>query len=174
MIIENKVLSAAEVMSPDVFTLPSTLSLSGAAWALMHRGVSGAPVRDVEGNLVGVISEGDLLEARAPLPDALLGDAAGLSSYGGLEDDLDLDAADDRAIGDIMTPALVAVGPDEHLEEVVGLMVSHGIRRVLVLDDNGHLMGIVTPVDVLRALAEGRLDRTHELHWLADRFAPAP
>jgi CBS domain-containing protein len=170
MIIENKVLSAAEVMSPDVFTLPSTLSLSGAAWALMHRGVSGAPVRDSEGNLVGVISEGDLLEARAPLPDALLGDAAGLSLDGGLEDDL----ADDRSLGDIMTPALVAVGPDEHLEEVVALMVAHGIRRVLVLDDNGHLMGIVTPVDVLRALAEGRLDRTHGLHWLADRFAPAP
>jgi CBS domain-containing protein len=153
-------LSAAEVMTRDVFTLPASLSLEGAVWALMHRGVSGAPVRDRDGNLVGVVSEGDLLEARA----------------GGLAppDDENLEFDDDRSVADVMTPALVAVGPNETLDEVVALMVAHGMRRVLVLDDAGQLVGIVTPIDVLRALAEGRLQPTRELDWLADRFAPAP
>jgi CBS domain-containing protein len=179
MVIENKVLNAAEVMTSDVFTLPSSLSLGGAAWALMHRGVSGAPVRDSEGNLVGVVSEGDLLEARGPLPQAIsralaLGGGSDGDAEGEiLAEDFDV-AADDRSIEEIMTPVLVAVGPNDPIEEVVALMVAHAVRRVLVLDDDGRLAGIVTPVDVLRALAEGRLDTTRELHWLADRFAPAP
>jgi CBS domain-containing protein len=153
-------LNAAEVMTRDVFTLPATMSLEGAVWALMHRGVSGAPVRDGEGNLVGVVSESDLLEARAA------------ASSG--DEPLDGQPNDDRSIADVMTPALVAVGPNESLDEVVALMVAHGMRRVLVLDDAGHLVGIVTPIDVLRALAEGRLQPTRELDWLAGEFAPAP
>ena len=150
-------LSAAEVMTRNVFTLPGSLSVSGAIWALMHRGVSGAPVRDGDGNLVGVVSEADLLEARGP----------------GQEDVVD-EARGDDCVANAMTPALVAVGPNEPVDEVVALMVSHAVRRVLVLDDQGRLAGIITPIDVLRALADGRLQPTRDLGWLADHFAPGP
>ena len=63
MIRLERVLSAADIMTRRVFTLPASLSLEGAAWALAHRGVSGAPVLDDDGQLVGVLSETDLLEA---------------------------------------------------------------------------------------------------------------
>jgi CBS-domain-containing membrane protein len=159
-------LRAAEVMTRDVFTLPATLSLEGAVWALMHRGVSGAPVRDRDGNLVGVVSEAELLEAG----DRASGGALASTEVG--DDDLRPD--DDRSVGDVMTPALIAVGPDEPIDEVVALMVAHAMRRVLVLDDAGRLVGIITPIDVLRALSEGRLQPTRELGWLAEQFAPAP
>jgi CBS-domain-containing membrane protein len=165
-------LTAAEVMSRQVFTLPASLSLEGAAWALMHRGVSGAPVRDDEGNLVGVLSEADLLEARA----AITGRAQHASDVGD-DDDAREDAAaamEDRRVADVMTPALVAVGPNEPIREVVDLMIAHGMHRVLVLDDAGQLAGIITTVDVLRELAQGRLEPARDLGWLADRNVPAP
>ena len=55
-------LRAADIMTRRVFTLPASLSLEGAAWALAHRGVSGAPVLDDDGQLVGVLSDaGDLV-----------------------------------------------------------------------------------------------------------------
>lgn len=123
-------------MTRDVFTLPEALSLDEAAWALMHRGVTGAPVYDPDGRLIGVVSQSDLVDARG-----LLGDAA----------------ANDRCVGDVMTPALLAVGADDPIEHALEMMIAHNVHRVLVLGDDGRLLGIVTATDVLRLVAEGKL-----------------
>jgi CBS domain-containing protein len=158
-----RVLTAAELMTRGVFTLPASLSVEGAAWALAHRGVSGAPVRDADGQLVGVLSEADLLEA-------------------GVGDHRDSDGRDDatastpptRLVADIMTPALLAVGPTDPVAEVVALMIAHGAHRVLVLDDAGELLGIVTTVDVLRELAAGRISPARDLAEAAAAALAAP
>ena len=160
-------LTAGEVMTRDVFTLPASLSLGGAAWALMHRGVSGAPVRDDEGNLVGVLSEAELLEARAQAR----GEAGDLDGSG----DGDGDGYDDRSVADAMFPALLAVGTNDPIAEVVALMTVHGAHRVLVVDDAGALVGIITTVDVLRQVADGRLHPSRDLvSPLAPSVAPLP
>jgi IMP dehydrogenase len=147
-----RVLNAAQIMTRRVFTLPASLSLEGAAWALAHRGVSGAPVRDDDGELVGVLSETDLLEAK-------VGDQ--------IDDPL-------RVVADAMTPALLAVGPNEPVAEVVALMIAHRAHRVLVLGDAGELLGIITTVDVLRELAAGRISPARDLGEAAAALAPAP
>jgi IMP dehydrogenase len=147
-----RVLNAAQIMTRGVFTLPASLSLEGAAWALAHRGVSGAPVRDDDGELVGVLSETDLLEAK-------VGDQ--------IDDPL-------RVVADAMTPALLAVGPNEPVAEVVALMIAHRAHRVLVLADAGELLGIITTVDVLRELAAGRISPARDLGEAAAALAPAP
>ena len=156
-------LTAAEVMTREVFTLPASLSLGGAAWALMHRGVSGAPVLDDEGELVGVLSESDLLEARSGAPGA-----------DGADDFVVDEVVDERCVADVMTPALFAVGPDETVAGIVEMMVTYGVHRVLVVEDSGALAGIITTVDVLHQLAEGRLDPARDLASSADWLAPAP
>jgi CBS-domain-containing membrane protein len=156
---QDNMLTAAEVMTREVFTLPASLSLGGAAWALMHRGVSGAPVLDDEGELVGVLSESDLLEARSGAPG---GDGA---------DDF---VVDERCVADVMTPALFAVGPNETVAGIVEMMVTYGVHRVLVVEDSGALAGIITTVDVLHQLAEGRLDPARDLASSADWLAPPP
>jgi IMP dehydrogenase len=147
-----RVLNAAQIMTRRVFTLPASLSLEGAAWALAHRGVSGAPVLDDDGELVGVLSETDLLEAK-------VGDQV---------------AGPLQVVADAMTPALLAVGPNEPVAEVVALMIAHRAHRVLVLADGGELLGIITTVDVLRELAAGRISPARDLGEAAAALAPAP
>ncbi len=134
----KKMLTAEEVMTRGVFTLPGSLSIREAAWALMHRGVGAAPVQDDEGHFVGVFSNVDLLEAelvRGP-------------------NDEELQA---RPVTDVMTPAVIAVATTDPVDEVIELMAEHGYRRVFVVDDDGRLIGVVATMDILRLIADGRL-----------------
>ena len=131
-------LTAAEVMTRGVFTLPGSLSIREAAWALMHRGVGAAPVHDDDGRLIGVFSNVDLLEAEL---------VRGL-------DDAELEA---RPVTEVMTPAVVAVGSDEPVDQIIELMAEHGYRRVFVVDDDGRMLGVVATMDIMRLIADGRL-----------------
>jgi CBS-domain-containing membrane protein len=119
-----------DIMSHKVFTLSEQTSLEEAAWGLTANAVSGAPVRDHRGHLVGVLSKSDLVD-----PDRVNGEAP--------------------TVADAMTPALLALRADDPAMDAVKLMVADGIHRVIVVDDSGCLVGIVTPMDVLRALVHG-------------------
>lgn len=131
-------------MTRDVFAIPHSLGLAQAAWTLARRGIGGAPVCDDDGQIVGVISKGDLVDLAA----------------NGRDDS-------DATVADVMTPAIVSVEEDDSLVDAIQLMVGHGIHRVVVLDDAGHAAGIVTAMDVLRSLITPRnvrdSDRVHEL-----------
>jgi len=131
-------LTAAEVMTRGVFTLPGSLSIREAAWALMHRGIGAAPVHDDDDRLVGVFSTIDLLEAEL---------VRGL-------DEAELEV---RPVSEVMTPAVVAVGSNEPVDQIIELMAEHGYRRVFVVDDDGRLLGVVATMDILRLIADGRL-----------------
>jgi predicted transcriptional regulator len=134
------VLKARDLMTRDVFTLPASLSLGEAAWALMHRGVTGAPVRDAAGRLVGMVSNADLVD-----PERGAG------------------GGEPQTIEDVMTPALIAVEEDDPAIEAVHLMVAHGVHRVVVLKRSGELLGIITPMDFLRRLLlEGGLESSDD------------
>lgn len=138
-------LQIRDVMTRDVFTIPHSLGIAQAAWTLVHRGIGGAPVRDDQGQIVGVISKGDLVD---------------LAASGRNEQDT-------RTVRDVMTPAIVSVEEDDSLLDAIQLMVGHGIHRVVVLDDAGRASGIVTALDVLRSLITPRKvhdnDRVREL-----------
>jgi CBS domain-containing protein len=125
-------------MTRGVFTLPGSLSIREAAWALMHRGIGAAPVHDDDDRLVGVFSNIDLLEAEL---------VRGL-------DDAELEA---RPVTEVMTPAVVAVGSNEPVDQIIELMAEHGYRRVFVVDDDGRMLGVVATMDIMRLIADGRL-----------------
>jgi len=131
-------LTAAEVMTRGVFTLPGSLSIREAAWALMHRGIGAAPVHDDDDRLVGVFSNIDLLEAEL---------VRGL-------DEAELEV---RPVSEVMTPAVVAVGSNEPVDQIIELMAEHGYRRVFVVDDDGRMLGVVATMDIMRLIADGRL-----------------
>ena len=126
------VLKISDIMNRDVFTLAPETSADEAAWALAVRGLGGAPVRDHSGRLVGVLCRTDLTDpARRPF-----GRGA-------------------RTVGELMTRALLTLRDSDLAMNAVRLMVREEVQRIIVLDDDGELCGIVTPHDVLDALIHG-------------------
>lgn len=116
-----------EVMEPDVFWLAEDTPLRRAAEMLTERQVSGAPAIAADGKIVGMFTKTELAEF-----------------YGA--------SHEKRLVRDVMRPGILAVAPDEPLEHAIEVMAIEGVHRLLVLDGN-HLAGIVTSMDVLRALA---------------------
>lgn len=128
-------LKISDIMTRDVFRLSPTSTAEEAAWALSVRGISGAPVCDPGGRLLGVVSRTDLSDPeRRPAADP---------------------AASGRLVRDIMTPGLLTLRDSDLAMNAVRLMVREEVHRIIVLDDDGELAGIVTPTDVLRAMAGG-------------------
>lgn len=116
-----------DIMEPNVFWLADDAPLARAAEALAERQISGAPVCDASGKIVGMFSKTDLAEYYGSVNEA-------------------------RLVRDAMTPTVVAVGPDDPIDHAVELMAFEGVHRLLVLDGE-RLEGIVTAMDVLRELA---------------------
>jgi CBS-domain-containing membrane protein len=127
-------LKLRDIMTRDVFTLSSTIDASRAAWELSVRGYTGAPVQDARGRLVGVLSRSDLMD-----PERTEGSLEG------------------KAVQDLMTPAMFTLYPEAPVSSAIGLMVREGIHRVIVMDDDRQMVGIVTSSDILHSLVSGEL-----------------
>lgn len=123
-------LRVRDIMSRNIVSVASDAPLQVVAWRFAFEEVSGAPVRDPEGNLVGVISKSDLTDPAR--------------NSGG-----------DACVEDAMTRGVWAVLPDTSVLEAVTMMLEKGIHRVLVLDGPNKLVGIMTATDVMRALVGG-------------------
>lgn len=127
-------LKVEDIMTRTVLTLDPDAKLGDAAWGLTIKGVSGAPVRDGNGHVLGVLSKSDLV-ARTRKDEA----------------------AKSQKVKEAMTPALIAVRAQDPVREAAKRMVDTGTHRAIVIDDGGHLVGIVTPMDVVRAYVRGEL-----------------
>jgi len=145
--------SAADVMTRDVVTVRPDDTLQRAAQLMLDRGVSGLPVVDVQGRVVGVVSETDLIrpdeaaERRVRRWLDILADGEELSA--------DFLAAIDqvnRPVGSVMRTNPITVDEMTPLREVAEVIARDNVRRALVVKD-GKLVGIVARRDLVKALA---------------------
>jgi CBS domain-containing protein len=125
-----------DIMTTHVVAVRSDASYREMIAALRARRVSGLPVVDAEGTVVGVVSETDLLTKRAT-------------------------AAPTAA--DLMTRPVVTTSPDELVSSVAHLMSRRKLRRVPVVDSGGHLVGIVCRSDVLSVFSRPDDDIRREI-----------
>jgi CBS domain-containing protein len=144
---------AMDVMTTDVITVDPDTTVQALATLLADRGISGAPVVDASGRLVGVVSEGDLLH-RAEIGTARRHRERRRSWW------LDHFASDlareyikshGRTVKDIMTRDVVTVTEDIDLGEVAALLEAKRIKRVPVTRD-GKVIGIISRANLVRAL----------------------
>jgi CBS domain-containing protein len=148
---------AMDVMTTDVITVDPDMTVQGLASLLAERGISGAPVVDAHGKLVGVISEGDLLH-RAEIGTAHRHRDRRRSWW------LDHFASDlareyvkshGRTVKDIMTHDVVTVTEDTDLADVAALLEAKRIKRVPVMRD-GQVVGIISRANIVRAVGATR------------------
>jgi CBS domain-containing protein len=144
---------AMDVMTTDVITVDPDMTVQALARLLAERGISGAPVVDSNGRLVGIISEGDLLH-RAEIGTARRHRNRRRSWW---LDHFASDLARDyikshgRTVKDIMTRDVVTVTDDTDLGEVAALLEAKRIKRVPVMRE-GKLMGIISRANIVRAV----------------------
>jgi len=142
---------AGDVMTRGVIAVSSDASAMQAAVLMLKHEISGLPVVDQDGTLVGIVTEGDFLrrselgtQRRRPRwLEFLIGPGRLASDYV---------HACGRTVADIMTPEPCTATEWTPLEEVVQLMERHRIKRVPIVCTR-RLVGIVTRADLLRAFA---------------------
>jgi len=150
---------AREVMTKEVLTFGPSTTLQEACLALAKAGISGAPVVDRSGKILGVLSETDILSHLKRLADSevagryLAGAASGLAILALLSQKSQvlgelLGHLKTAMVKDAMTKGAVTAKPDSPVEEVVALMVRHDINRVPIVE-GGKVLGIVTRADVV-------------------------
>ena len=144
---------ARELMSTGLLTFLPEMGLEPAARAMAERGISGAPVVQEDGRLVGILTEGDLIRRLAGDPSAKASWLARI--FGAPEADAARFArVHGRLVKDAMTMNVASVAEDAAAEEIAQIMEARGVRRVPVLRD-GVLVGLVSRADLLRALIIG-------------------
>jgi len=146
---------AMDVMTTNVITIAPDKSVQDLAALLGNHGISGVPVVDSGGKLVGVVSEGDLLH-RAETGTERRTERRRTRWLDSLASDRDL-ARDyvkshGRTVKDIMTPDVIAVSETTGLDEIANLLETKRIKRVPVLRE-GKLVGIISRANLVRALA---------------------
>ncbi|MBB3915861.1 CBS domain-containing protein [Rhizobium fabae] len=146
-----------DVMTTTVVTLSPDNGVRHAARLMSDQHVSGIPVVDDGGRLLGVISEGDLIRRTELSSGAFV-----LKADMGLGPDERANAFVKRCgwrVGDVMTPDPVVIDEDAPLSQVAALMQDRGIKRIPVLRD-GKLIGIVSRADLLQVIYSAKPDDT--------------
>ena len=141
---------ARDVMTAPVISVGPSASLRSAVGTMIGKRLSGLPVVDDAGRLVGIVSEGDLLRrAELGTERKVSGWLAFLRGPGPAA--ADYVRSHSRLVGDIMTPDPIAIDEETTLDEIVELMEKRRVKRLPVLRA-GELVGIVSRADLLRAL----------------------
>lgn len=139
-----------DVMSREVRAVKPETPLAEAVELLLGKVYRTLPVVDEAGRVVGILTEGDLL-AKAKL---LAASVQRELSEAELAGELQRLRQTGQTVGGVMTANPVTVTSQTTVTEAVRLMVEHNIKRLPVVDPQGGLIGLVSRVNVLRALAQ--------------------
>jgi CBS domain-containing protein len=145
-------MNAQDVMTQNVISVGPNDSLSRAVRTMLQNDISGLPVLEADGRLVGMITEGDLLRrAETATQRQRKRWIEFFVSQGRLAEEYV--HSHGRKVSEVMTAGPVSVTEDMPLEEVVTLMERHRIKRVPVMR-SGKVVGIVSRANLLHALAK--------------------
>jgi CBS domain-containing protein len=148
--------TVAEVMSSEPITVQTQTPLREAIKILAEKGISGLPVVDDAGELIGIISETDLMWQQAGVtPPAYI---MILDSVIYLKNPVDyereLHKALGQIVGEVMSKKPITISGDKPLREAAKIMRDRKIHQLPVVDDSGQLIGILTLNDIIREMAK--------------------
>jgi CBS domain-containing protein len=150
----------SDFMTRDPITVSPETPLKEAIKILADNHISGLPVLDAQNQLVGVISESELMWQESGMtPPAyimLLDSVIYLKNPATY--DRDLHKVLGQTVGEVMTRKPLTVQPDRPLTEAARLLHERKVHRLFVVDGQGTLLGVLTRGDVVRALAAQQTD----------------
>lgn len=146
-----------DIMEADPVSVGTDTDVETVIAKLREEELPGLPVVDAEGRCVGIVTEADLVvpddqgDLHLPHYISVFGGVVFLEPFKRFEDKLRKAFASSAA--DMMTADPDTIGPDASPQEAARTIHDSGHNRLPVVDDDGRLVGIVTRVDVLGALA---------------------
>ncbi len=148
-------MNAGDIMTTEVITVKPGDKVEEVARLLVEKKISGVPVVDDEGKLVGVVSEKDLTiksqDLRMPFFVTLFDSIIFLENPNRFKEDLRKYAG--IKVSDIMTTKVVTVKEDAEITEIVNMMARKKVNRIPVLRD-GKVVGIISRNDILKTLVD--------------------
>ncbi len=145
-------------MTPDVVAVSRKMDLRDLAKLFLEKGISGAPVIDDDGGLVGVISQTDLIFYQLTRDDELRVDSHFYQSARveghSLPRGFQVEDLNTGRVEDVMTPIVHAVNETTPVPAIARMMTDEHIHRVIVVRGR-RVTGIISALDVLRAMQTG-------------------
>ncbi len=144
-------MNAKEIMNKDVFTVFKDTSIKEVLNILLTNKISGLPVIDDERNIIGIITEDDLInENRMPVsPFIVYSDDSqkNREMINEIREGLKV-----LNVADLMIEDVICVSEDTHVKDIARILVEKGIKRVPVLNKENKLIGIITRLDILKSV----------------------
>ncbi len=154
-------------MTRSVVFVRKDASFKDMAAMLRSRRISAFPVLDASDRVIGVVSAGDLLVKEAV-------QAEGASLLAALRHVREDEKAAGLTAADLMTAPAVTVGPDVPVAQAARIMYDRKVKRLPVVNPAGHLVGIISRVDVLAVFSRPDADIRQEVaHAVLPDVAPA-
>jgi CBS domain-containing protein len=121
--------NVVDLMTTDVIAVPPATGLREAARLMFRNRVSGLPIVDDDGALVGVITEADFLRFEVERQEGV--------------------RVSGETVGDVMSRGVVTVGPEMEIGDAAKIMAVQEIRRLPVVDENNRLLGVISRADIV-------------------------
>jgi len=151
-------LKARDIMTKDVVWIPESTNVTEAIRLFVDEMISGAPVVDEEGGLVGVVSLRDFArntvitgQNNDDRPSAFFYETWELPITKSEANSFHIESESDQTVKDVMTPTLFYVDVDMPVRDVAEMMLKGRIHRVVVLE-NDELAGLITTMDMLKVV----------------------
>lgn len=146
---------AKDIMTTDVVIVKKDDTVEDVIKLLTEKKISGVPVVNDANEVVGIVSEGDLIvrsqKLHVPSYIQILGGVIYLDDPEDFREELKKAVA--YQVADVMTEDPVTIAEDLSVEEIATIMADSGINRLPVVSDDKKLIGIVSRADIVRSLA---------------------
>jgi CBS domain-containing protein len=149
-------LFAKNIMISDVVTVTPDTSIGELSKVLLKNKVSGVPVVDDEGRLVGIVSEADIIRDNIKVQFPFYFDPLMVSALVVDFEKYSEDIKDylNTKVETIMNHRVKTAGPSTPVSEIADIMVSNKVNRIPVVDDNKKVVGIITRADIIKSMIE--------------------
>lgn len=149
-------LQARDIMTTEVITVPPQMSVLELARLLAEKKINGVLVVDESGELVGVVTQSDLIDRarkfELPLVITILDAHFYLERPGTFKRNLEKMVG--TTVADLMTSPPITISPDLPVDEIASIMAHKKVHTLPVVEE-GKLVGIIGKIDIIRALAQG-------------------
>lgn len=143
-------LLARDIMTRKVITIGKDATVSELVRKLLRYKISGVPIVNEKNELIGIVSEADIIIKMSSLPFPISFSFAFLDNFESYTKST-REFMETR-VEDIMSKKVKTAGEDMTLSKVVNIMINNNINRIPVVDEKNKLTGIITRADVMRSM----------------------